>query len=284
MKIYFFGGSFEGMVLNILKTCHFDGVMFTYDSTQGDIFTQISRHINSEESFKYLVAIRPYTISPQYLCMINDSISKISPNRLQLNIITGHIKEHEKSVGGIIGEINDASDNVARSNYLIKFLHEMKRMSDNSQITDCVGRPYTIAVPDYYVSVSNQYVLDAAKETNSKIIFSYNNYKNNSWIIKRDSNMNVIELGDPIDLKGHNILFCMAPRLRKTQEEIDNLDKPWLAYDTEYFTYEQFEKFIEELKEKNINEMLLYPVPYEETEHIGNFVKQYKEKNKKIGE
>lgn len=281
MKFYYFGGSFDQGRMESLEQSNFHGVMFTYDATQGDFFTQVARNIKPKGTIKYLLAIRPYTISPQYLCMINHSINKISPNRLQLNIITGHIKEHEKAVGGIIGDVTDASNNIDRSNYLIQFIHELKRMKNNNKVTDCVGKPYEILVPDYYVSVSNQYVLDAAKETNSKIIFSYNSYKHNSWTIRRDSSNNILELGEPIDLTGHEILFCIAPRLRKTQEEIDNLEKPWLTYDTEYFTYDEFENFIKELEDRGIKEMLIYALPFlEETPYILDFVKQYTDKYK----
>ena len=62
--------------------------------------------------------------------MINESIKNIVPNRLQLNIISGHIKEHEKDFGGILGDVNDLSSKIDRSNYLIKYLDVVNNLKD----------------------------------------------------------------------------------------------------------------------------------------------------------
>jgi alkanesulfonate monooxygenase len=122
MEFYYFGGYFDEGFISRLEESGFSGVMFTYDSTQGDMFTQIARDIKHTEKIKYLVAIRPYTISPQYICMINNSINKIMPGRLQINLISGYIKDHEANFGGIIGDTNDSSSNIDKSKYIINYL------------------------------------------------------------------------------------------------------------------------------------------------------------------
>jgi hypothetical protein len=54
-----------------------------------------ARDIDISKKIKYMVAIRPYAISPQYLVMMNHSMNDIMSNRVQFNLILGHIKEHE---------------------------------------------------------------------------------------------------------------------------------------------------------------------------------------------
>ena len=113
MKFYYFGGVM-GDQNNIkspsnLDKHHFSGVMFTHDIPEGDMFVKTAKDIKQGENIKYLVAIRPYTISPQYLSMINRSMDRIDKNRLQVNLICGYIKDHEDGVGGVVGNVNDKS-------------------------------------------------------------------------------------------------------------------------------------------------------------------------------
>jgi hypothetical protein len=56
----------------------------------------LARDIDLTKKIKYMIALRPYNISPQYLTMINQSINQIMPDRLQINFISGYIKPHEK--------------------------------------------------------------------------------------------------------------------------------------------------------------------------------------------
>ena len=113
MNFYYFGGHFTDNYslekASVLEKNHFAGVMFTYDATQGDMFVRTARDIKLDEKIKYLVAIRPYTISPQYLYTIYDSINEIMEDRVQVNFIAGYIKDNEADVGGIVTEINDKS-------------------------------------------------------------------------------------------------------------------------------------------------------------------------------
>jgi len=230
-----------------LQEYNYSGALFTYNIGQGDFFTQIARNIVVGNSFKYMVAIRPHTISPQYLCMINNSIRKIDPNRLQINFITGWLKDNEKEFGGILGEVNDLSSNIDRSNYLIKYIDELEKLNAKT--------------PDYYISSTNNFVFDAAVKYNSKIIITYSQYKQNKY-----------------NLKDKKIMMSLGVILRETKEELLKLYKTNKVSDAEYFTYNEFNDFINEIKNIGINEIMLHCWDSEERKIINNFVKQYKEK------
>jgi hypothetical protein len=68
--------------------------------------------------------------------------------------------------------------------------------------------------------------------------------------------------------------------LRETDEELNALDKNKYGQiqDVGFFTYKEFVLFLDELKEKEINEILIYSSMEEEIKIINNFVKQYKNK------
>lgn len=142
----------------------FDGVMYPYVIYNNDYFTKISR-IMEKNDFKYIVAIRPHAISPQYLSMICSSINEINNNVLAINFITGWIYEEEKGFGGILSEINDNSSNIERSNNMLEYTKEFKRISNNR----------------FYVSTTNDEVFNFCAENNFPMIIPYSLYKVNKF-------------------------------------------------------------------------------------------------------
>lgn len=266
MKFYFFGGHMTGNEITELEDSGFHGVLFTYDALQGDFFVRIARSMDVSQKIKYMVAIRPYTISPQYLSMISQSIGEISPNRLQLNIISGYTKPHEEVVGGILGEINDLSSKPDRSNYLVEFVHSMNAMASNG-----TGQP----IPDFYISTTNKDIFKVATTYDNKMIIPYIDYTRGAWIAP--SNSGPAGSGESFDIKGHRVMMSIGPILRKTQEEINKLSTKKITNDTDYFTYDQFSSFIEKIKGEGVEELLMFAWPTKEKSNILDFVKQYQQ-------
>jgi len=292
MKFYYFGGVM-GDPTNIkspsnLNNHNFSGVMFTHDIPEGDMFVKAARDINPNEGIKYLIAIRPYTISPQYLSMINRSMDKVDRQRLQVNLICGYIKDHEDGVGGIVGNVNDKSSNVDRSNYMIEFLKVLNEMDQDKESPGYWRDPNHKNKLDVYVSTTNHYVFETAKKYGHKIILPYHIYARKGWsdFLKGPS------VSVPLDLKGMEVMIAITPIIRKTEEELDLLtnhvvrpvwkkgEVPQPVLDAAYFTYEQFDDLVNTLESRGINHMLINAVPSEEVEVIVPFIKQYVESRK----
>lgn len=280
MKFYYFGGTFnENDTLedtSTLDSHHFDGVMFTYDATQGDMFIRTAKDIKPNEKIKYLIAIRPYTISPQYLYAINQSMNEIQKNRLQINIIAGYIKDHESHIGGIVGDINDSSSSVERSNYTIKFIESLDEISKNKSKEEQL---------DVYISTTNNYVFDAVKKYKNKIILPYSIYKRGFWSDwMKDPSLKI-----KFEREDVEIMLAMTPIIRETKEELEALaqhamkpvwkkgDVSKVVEDVEYFTHESFHEFVQMLEEDSINYLLINAVPRSESTKIVSFIKQYVE-------
>ncbi len=275
MKFYYFGGVLgeEESVKSPsnLNRHHFDGVMFTHDIPQGDIFIQTAMDLKVNEKIKYLIAIRPYTISPQYLAMINDSLNKVQKDRVQLNIISGYTKDHEDGVKGIVGSVNDQSDKVEKRKYLVEFLHSLNEMNKNKNIK---------APLDFFVTTTNPRVLDAVNKHNNKIILPYSLYKNNIWFKK---------FNRPLDVNSKEIMIAITPIIRETEEELESLKNyalrpTWqsgevsrVVNDAEYFTNKTFHELIKNLQENGINYLLINAVPQAENAIIIPFIKKYVE-------
>jgi len=293
VKFYYFGGVM-GDPKNIkspsnLNSHHFSGVMFTHDIPEGDMFVKAAKDISLNENIKYLVAIRPYTISPQYLFMINKSMDRIDRNRLQINLISGYIKDHEKGVGGIVGDITDESSSLDRSNYMIEFL---KVLSEMDQDKESPGYWKDLEQPnklDVYVSTTNSYVFEAAKKYGYKIILPYHIYARGSWAdTLKDSSIEI-----PLELDEMEIMLAITPIIRKTEEELSLLTNyairpiwqkgeiPMVVLDAVYFTYDQFDDFVNTLEKRGIKHLLINAVPSEEVNVIVPFIKQYVESRQK---
>jgi hypothetical protein len=279
MKFYYFGGSFNAgdkenlETAPILEKHNFDGVMFTYDSTQGDMFVRTARKIELGKKIKYLIAIRPYTISPQYLQTIHNSMDEIDKDRLQFNFVSGYVKDHEEDTGGIVGSLVDSSDAVSKSKYMIKFIKVLNNMKINRTPLD------------FYISATNNYIFEEAKKYNNKIILPYNIYKRGYWLESYEGTSSMIEL----NIKNTEIMLALTPIIRKTEKELESLknyalrpiwkkeEKSTVVDDVEYFTYEGFSDFVETLEQKGIKHLLINAVPRDEVHIIVKFIKQYVE-------
>jgi hypothetical protein len=248
MKFYSFA------LLEEVKTLYennYSGALFTYSIDHGDYFTRIANTIDKEIDFKYMVAIRPYTISPQYLCMINNSMNTISKNRIQVNLISGILQEYEKDFGGVLGETNDLSSAIEKSEYLTEYIETIEKIKRK--------------IPDYYVTITNEFVFSKAYNLGSKMIIPYEDYKNNLY-----------------DLDNKKVMIAIAPIVRETKEELDNKNFVSTLKNIGFFTYEEFNIFLEELKNKGIDEVMICLWDKKEKKIVNKIIKDYKEKENKL--
>ena len=282
MNFHYFGGHVSTTASNIdeLEDAHCDGILFTYRPWQGDFFTFVARTMKLDQKIKYMIAIRPHALSAQYLCMINQSINEIQPERLQINIIAGHIKPDEVDFGGILGTVTDASSIPDRTNYMIDYLKELRDMESNG-----------VQIPECYVTCTNIHSLEAVAKLGYKIIFPYREYKFGYFLDKSVDGQ--LKPGVSFDLSDKKIMLAISPIIRDTQEEIDAefpknivvhtqdgksyLDRFRFLNDTAYFTYDNFVRFVKELESKGINEILFNGAPESERDNLIKYIKRYKE-------
>lgn len=227
MKVYWFQRdiSFDFRKLSVeLESSGFTGILFPWLSHIDDYFINIANKIDPEAKIKYMVAIRPYTVSPQYLSRTNRSMNKISENRILINFVSGWVSEEEKKVKGILGDVDDLSSSIERSSYLIKYIDRLNEIES--------------ILPNFYISVTNEFVFEASK--NNKVIIPYSWYKIGRFKL------------NPIKTMIH-----VSPVIRESQEEIELLDKSGWPQDTEFFTKVRFKEFFYSLKEGGFDGILL---------------------------
>jgi hypothetical protein len=255
MKIYYFGGTIE--MVDMLHENGFDGNLFLSGSSNPDDFVKIARFMDAKKDFKYMVAMRSYTISPQYLSLICQSFKIMSLDKIQINLLAGHVRENEKGVGGIVGPINDLSSSIEKSNYMIEFLETMHNMK--------------LYKPDLYVSCTNKYTYDIAKKYNYKMILPYSKYFEKAY-------------GDNIDLK--NVMISFGPIIKENGEYPDiNINEE--PQDQGFYTTDSLTLFLDNLKESGVSGVLIArrhtssrppSLLQLESDKLIKFVKNYKNK------
>ena len=201
-----------------LESNGFSGTMYPYGISSNDFFTQIPNIAKVDSKFKYMVAIRPYVISPQYLSMICNSLNKKYPNRVLLNFVTGWIDQHESTFGGIISYPNDNSHHIYRSSYMVDYSKIFKNLKTT--------------IPKFYISTTNGPIFRECKSNNFPMIIPYDWYK-----------------AEMFDLKDADCIISVCPVFNKNKLDTMN---------NHFFTKETFLFFLKECKEKKISGILIY--------------------------
>jgi hypothetical protein len=226
---------------------HYSGMLLTYTIDQGNYFIRVAESMDKGKNFKYMVAVRPYLVSPQFLCTINNSINLIDKDRIQINFVSGFVKDNEKDFGGVLGLVNDSSSNIEKSNYLIEYIKNIENIKNHNL--------------DYYVTATNKFVFDVASSLNNKMIISYDHYRDKVF-----------------DLSNKKVMLAISPTLRETQEEVDMIKPSTELSDMVYMTYDNFKILLEELENNGIEEIMICTFERKEQKRIRKIVKEYKEK------
>jgi hypothetical protein len=146
MNIYWFARHLEkdlAEVSDMLEDAGFYGWLLPYVAGLPDPFVRIARSLNTDQKLKYLVAVRPYTISPQYLLAITRGLDFIQKDRVRINFVPGWKSsgEREHYFSGPTGLINDSSSLDDRKKYLCSYIEDFRNMNGKKPYTYISGLP-----------------------------------------------------------------------------------------------------------------------------------------------
>jgi hypothetical protein len=146
MNIYWFGHDSNkdlGHISDLLEDAGFYGWLIPYAAGNEDPFVRVARSLKTEQKLKYLVAVRPYTISAQYLMAIIKSLDLIQEDRVRINFVPG-LTDGEESFGGIFSDVNDATSFEERKMFLCSYLEQFKNWNVKKPYTYISGLPESI--------------------------------------------------------------------------------------------------------------------------------------------
>jgi alkanesulfonate monooxygenase SsuD/methylene tetrahydromethanopterin reductase-like flavin-dependent oxidoreductase (luciferase family) len=77
-------------------------LLLTYHSQNPDLLLKSLVSAESDIKLKYMIAMRTYAVSPEYLAMITASYNQIFPNKLMFNIVSGDLHADETTINDIV--------------------------------------------------------------------------------------------------------------------------------------------------------------------------------------
>lgn len=240
----------------VFESVGYESVLFTYHSMLPNSFIRIAHSIKSSHTFKYMIAIRPYTISVEFLSTICEAFNEISSDRLILNMV----------VGNLAGE-NTPKD-ITNDKYLVS-THEKRLQYHREFMEDFMSRDNMNYRPKVYVSGSSGILLDTAIKYSDGIITEISNYDKFKSYLDVDS-----EWRSFTNKKIKKIIFQIPICIRDSKEEAKLIvDKSGRT--SIYGTKEDILEQINMLQKMGIEELMLYSLDNDDQEYkIHNIIKE----------
>ena len=151
--------------------CSYYSVLFVYHSLISDNWMKCANAIDEQHKFKYHIAVRSYSISPEYFVMMYRSFNEIQKNRIMFNIVAGDIHDNETSVDDILldkGSFDTVEKRVEYTSLWIKkvlsLLNDdeipeivMSGISDKTLSSAAIFADYTLCMVDTYLDNSKAF-------------------------------------------------------------------------------------------------------------------------------
>lgn len=186
----------------IFNKLNYESVLLTYYEGMSNAFIKIANSIKPNDSFKYMVAVRPFTVSIDFLISILNAFNEISKDRIVLNLV----------VGNVSNEILDYN----------------KRLEHHREFIKDFRSKYNITT---YISGSSDYVIETGLDYADGIITEFANYnkfktmldKNIIFLIPicvRDTKEEAESLGKQMGFEG---VYGNINDIKIKLEEIENM-------------------------------------------------------------
>jgi hypothetical protein len=125
MNFYFFDqicNSPKSIISKELEDAGFYGMLVPYGVGFENHFIETARALDPEQNLKYIIGVRPHTISPQYLAMMIKSINDIDPDRVWINFVAGFIRDFELDLHGTMFPEEFERSFKARKDYMARYI------------------------------------------------------------------------------------------------------------------------------------------------------------------
>lgn len=112
-----------------LENSGYYSVLLTYHSKCPDMLLKAFGASSNDQKLKYMLAIRTYAISPEYMAMVCRSYNEEFPNKLILNVVSGDINKIETSVEDIVKFSSELDNPEKRLEYTYEWLNKFKNLA-----------------------------------------------------------------------------------------------------------------------------------------------------------
>jgi len=182
-----------------LENIGYESVLLTFHSQSPDYLVKSAAALIPGQNLKYMIALRPYHISPQYCGMITEAFNQIDPNRLIFNWIAGDDKSTagEQPQMDVYGNTDTLDSIIKRTTFLRNFI------KDYNSISFLTNKPQMI------FSGYSEYTLETTKMFDGTSLSMIDDYRDNL------ARFNGIK----------NRMVAVSPIILDTQEDVDEYKK-----------------------------------------------------------
>lgn len=135
-----------------LESYGYYSVLLTYHSKSPDLLIKSFRAAQKKQKIKYMLAIRTYAISPEYMTMICRSYNEEFPEKLILNVVSGDIHKDETSIDDLVWISNCLDSPEKRLPYTKEWLKKF-----NNLASDCMPEIFMGGHSNFTRRVANDF-------------------------------------------------------------------------------------------------------------------------------
>lgn len=240
-------------ISEIADKSNYYSVLFVYHSLSNDYWIRCANALNTNQKFKYFLAIRTYSISPEYFVMMYRSFNEIQKNRIMFNIVAGDIQSSESSIENIITEKEKLNTVEKRVDFTREWVEKVLFLLEKEE------------VPELVMSGTSEKTLDSAAAYADYNLSMLDTYLDNPKRFERNKNR----------------MVCAAMIIRDTYDEAEKIanqidhihQKRWTIYGTENEILQK----IKNLKTIGATDLLIRTHRNDlESHRIHEFSKKYK--------
>ena len=222
-----------------LEDSGYKSVLLTFHSAQADYFIKSAAALTPGHKLKYMLALRPYHVSPQMAAMMTRAYNEVDKDRLIFNWVAGdfHARDDEPEIEfDIFGESELIDSIQKRTTYLRKFVGMYKLYCP------------TELVPPMVFSGCSDYALETTKMFNGTSLCMIDTYRD------------TVEKFDGLDGK----MVSAGVVILESNKEIEDYkkkminDNPRIIDYSIIGDYQTVKQKIIELKNEKITDLLLF--------------------------
>lgn len=145
----------------------YESILLTTKEYQSDNFIKCAATLDPTKKIKYMIAVRPYSISAQYCAQMTAAFNEIAPGRLMLNIVSGETSGEKKDPDPCYEVDTDITTHQGRLDYVPVWLEKFTN-------TYAMGKKPTILV-----GTKNEELLNATRKYTDISLCMVNDYISN---------------------------------------------------------------------------------------------------------
>lgn len=238
-----------------LETYRYHSVLLTFHSESPDYLIKSAAALIPGNKLKYMIALRPYHVSPQFCAMVTEGYNQIDDNRLMFNWIAGDFdsRNDEPRQLDVFCQTDSIDNIVKRTVFLRNFVKEYKTFD------------FISTKPEMIFSGFSEYTLETTKMFNGTSLCMIDDYRKH------------INRFDGIK----NRMVCVNPVVLESNDDIKDYRKQIYSFNTRSINTtivgdrNSVKKDLIKLKDEGITDILLDTNRPE----IGPIIHELNEKN-----